>query len=1173
MLDQSLQSGKLSGGDEFEIEFANWPVISSTTDVAINFGASPGQVTAIKWSDGIFGSTRLSVRSPAMDTPGTVSVELTDSTASVYFDFNFVDDNVELWFPGGPLCSNSPAPGYCLQGPTLSGTNAGGVVHTLVIKNFPANEPAADEIAVTIGDALGAIQYVNTTRTAGGASLLQVQFVTPQYADATINSAESVVAAQIFLLAEPSSSAVGFDYTYRTPVAPLSVTFGASYTRLQVLFNQPTDGDVNGQRVACHTLLDNVTISQIGEGAMAASSNCLWDTPSSLFILLGRGYNVRLLTPIAFKARTLKPVSSANDDLALASSVVNVQDDESAALPEAKVVAPMSLGFCDALALDGSGSSGIGLTYAWSCSNCDAAADEALLQLLPSISDARAVISSDVFGRANTEYRFSLVVTDFVGRESTPGVASVVRSSLSLPQIAIDGPSAVNVDARDEVTIGAFAEFSACAEAQQLQFSWTQIRAAGDLAVQFESRGRLLRIVAGALSPAQTYHFEVTGFPTNNPQNRGTARVTITTVLPPLVAIIDGGDRTVPSALPVTLDGSRSADPSGYVPNTGLKFAWTCSRVGSSLPCRTKNNTMLTLSRGAYSAAAVATLFPNTLPGGQYTFGLTVSTQARSASTALTITVVERIIPVVSLTKLLPARESETVNAGEMIVVRAVSSDPTVTWEWTIDPPVDISSPAIAPLGTSMDMFVLNPGVLSSGSRSVLTVTATKSADEKGSAQQQLYVNLPPTSGQCSIATMDGSAAAGTSMETEFTVSCNGWVDDSPGELLYSFAYVDDATNEKVPLQALSRANSKPNFVLPAAVGDAPTGDITVIATIADSLGATATWQGTVVITDKFSGQTGAALTASVGQLLDTKVEQAKQKGDAGGALNMLSNSAQVVSAGTLEAVAGCLRKVSLLSDTLGVPQNATHNDNDLFASLDLLALCASKNDGAQMSMETATHFVSTMGSLMAKPVVDIVATGGNEVRDDVGSKFSSTYSAVRTELNRALLPNIQVSMDPFIVTGNASGATDAAIAARGASLRVQKVTQAAMFTPGFNFTVANGNPAVSIALPASPTALAADFPVAASLMAWALPSPYPSSTANDTPLSPMFGFDISYLNGTALQLNSLSSCHRYYPWSDASQCMSVRFSEATDIANATGRKWGASASTDKDRLESGVFG
>ena len=103
MLDQSLLSGKLSGGDEFEIEFANWPIISSTTDIAINFGESPGKVTAVKWSDGIFGSTRLSVLSPALDAPGTVSVELTDSAASVYFDFNFFDDNVEVWFPGGPI--------------------------------------------------------------------------------------------------------------------------------------------------------------------------------------------------------------------------------------------------------------------------------------------------------------------------------------------------------------------------------------------------------------------------------------------------------------------------------------------------------------------------------------------------------------------------------------------------------------------------------------------------------------------------------------------------------------------------------------------------------------------------------------------------------------------------------------------------------------------------------------------------------------------------------------------------------------------------------------------------------------------------------------------------------------------------------------------------------------
>ena len=164
------------------LEFANWPVVSSTDDISVTFGASPGQVKRVLWSDGYSGSTRIEVETPAMQSPGTVSVEVTDAVLSVFFEFRFVDDRIELWLPGGSTCSNSPdqdyVPGYCSKGSSLRGTTAGGVAHTLVIKNFPTVS-VEEEIAVKVGNALCNVQSVNSTQAAGGYSLLQVTFATP----------------------------------------------------------------------------------------------------------------------------------------------------------------------------------------------------------------------------------------------------------------------------------------------------------------------------------------------------------------------------------------------------------------------------------------------------------------------------------------------------------------------------------------------------------------------------------------------------------------------------------------------------------------------------------------------------------------------------------------------------------------------------------------------------------------------------------------------------------------------------------------------------------------------------------------------------------------------------------------------------------------------------------
>ena len=369
-------------------------------------------------------------------------------------------------------------------------------------------------------------------------------------------------------------------------------------------------------------------------------------------------------------------------------------------------------------------------------------------------------------------------------------------------------------------------------------------------------------------------------------------------------------------------------------------------------------------------------------------FTLTVSTEARSASIAQQIQVVADAIPVVTFVWIKPSAKVGTINADDMLVVGAHTNE-DVTWNWAISPSLDLGNGAVAPLGTNQAVFVLMPGLLPTGARYTLTVTATKSPGVQGVAQQDVYVNLPSSSGACSV-----TPSVGTSLDTEFTASCTGWVDDGVGSLFYSFAYVDDASGELVQLQARSRANSKPNFVLPAPVSGS--GEITVMATVADSLGATTTSKMKVSVTDAFAGLGFGALIGSVANLMNNQLDQAKKKGDAGGALNLLSNSAQLVSggaisarrrlvggseanlgqsmlndlvsisastvisapAGTLEAVAGCLRKVTLLSDTLGVPHNVSDTGNDLFTSLDLLSLCAKKNAGAQMGTDVATHFV-----------------------------------------------------------------------------------------------------------------------------------------------------------------------------------------------------------------------
>ena len=187
----------------------------------------------------------------------------------------------------------------------------------------------------------------------------------------------------------------------------------------------------------------------LGSDTAGVDGGCLWNTPSMLYVLLQRGHHMQLRSQLAFHGTVLGPssMSTKNPALLMDAGTVDVEDDPDAAPPAAQVVAPNALGFCDTLHLDGSSSSGVRLRYMWRCSNCDVKTDAALINTLSTLQDARVALHSYVFGRSDYAFEFELIVTDFVGKQSAPSRAVVMRSSLSLPALAIDGPSNVEVDA------------------------------------------------------------------------------------------------------------------------------------------------------------------------------------------------------------------------------------------------------------------------------------------------------------------------------------------------------------------------------------------------------------------------------------------------------------------------------------------------------------------------------------------------------------------------------------------------------------------------------------------------------------------------------------------------------------------------------------------------------
>ena len=91
---------------------------------------------------------------------------------------------------------------------------------------------------------------------------------------------------------------------------------------------------------------------------------------------------------------------------------------------------------------------------------------------------------------------------------------------------------------------------------------------------------------------------------------------------------------------------------------------------------------------------------------------------------------------------------------------------------------------------------------------------------------------------------------------------------------------------------AAARSPTFADFVLPAPANASASGAIYVVATVSDKAGATATWEGKATVADAFADLSPEQLTASVGNLMAGALAQAQQKGDVGGAFNLLANGA-----------------------------------------------------------------------------------------------------------------------------------------------------------------------------------------------------------------------------------------------------------------------------------------
>ena len=366
----------------------------------------------------------------------------------------------------------------------------------------------------------------------------------------------------------------------------------------------------------------------------------------------------------------------------------------------------------------------------------------------------------------------------------------------------------------------------------------------------------------------------------------------------PLVARLAGGNRAVGVDDGLQLDASASADPDE--PTSALNYTWSCTPVDTDSLCPSLPN---------LSVVPLLTLLPGEVPPGTFDFSVNVSKADGEVATAsVTITVVAGSVPTVSVQA--PKAAKHNANEALRLLGNAVldqnGTASALSLAWSCTPDIGaLSDPLITRTGSEQANLVVLPGVLPSGCAGgacsyTFTLTATHQAaagPRAAFAQQTILMNAPPSGGALEVV-----PSTGYELNATFALRASYWTDDADDlPLRYTFGFsrssgadADGAVAVVEPLSG-SSLTSRLDVLLPA-------GSLTLVVTVQDRLGASATATASATV---------LPLPSISAAVIDTVLERARealQSGDpqattqASAALVLSLNAREAEGTGTIDA-------------------------------------------------------------------------------------------------------------------------------------------------------------------------------------------------------------------------------------------------------------------------------
>lgn len=607
-----------------------------------------------------------------------------------------------------------------------------------------------------------------------------------------------------------------------------SITFSRRGLFVNVKFDAATDmsGLASGD-FRCRRLFsfDNVN-----------SVNCRWNDNTNVSLLVAGFSDVVVGTNITLRSNVLKAACTSDDCSSwsyVSSTTVAVQAPAVVLVPTVSIISSSSLGRCDNMSVDLSGSAGSGgrewESISFSVVDVSGSQVTALrdhLNAEAAISVTEPIIATSSMLSGGETYSISVTMCNFLGGCGTRSFQVRVLSSSS-PTVIIGGAAVRYIKTDSTFRLQAEGRTTTCLNnmvvttSSNIIYTWTVYSSDGNAIPTIQSRSRnpqTFLISPYTLDVGEVYDVTVSAYDSSlQRSSSSTTQVVVEAgvVVAELTGV--GNIATLPVGRSITLDASSSYDEDDRFGSlNALTFTWSCFRSAPTLS--TTCPVRFTVSDDTFSVVVTAV---SGSANTNSTLTVTVSaSDGRSAASSVIIQGSGANTPTIQFPGLSNNGKLNPTNKKK--IEATVETIQSCYMEWFIvetgfapDPSFELADHVSTPIGrnltvplsaTSPRLFVTNLVLLENaldGDRSyTLTLTCTTlNGANTGISTQLLLTNGPPSGGVFSV-----NPSTGTALSTQFMFTAALW-DDDDIPISYEYRFTT-AGNQLLPLRARSESST-----------------------------------------------------------------------------------------------------------------------------------------------------------------------------------------------------------------------------------------------------------------------------------------------------------------------------------------------------------------------------